>query len=284
MTIKKLILTSTIIILLFAYSLVSDNYSLAIIIIALPAIWMYHYRNISAGWFWLLFLGTGTLIGLKEELIILGILLENTFISVMATSINFLALIFAIRKSFFVRRKKVEIARQETKHELGTFANNQETIKKGRLFKGLIKKMTARRILIVSIVAFLLLILGGGMLYANYIQGRVEVSKKNVELREKELKLSQEKLEYQKKKDAEAKEEKIVETRQDEIKNVEDAQQANWNRARAECVAIADKNYKSFSEALDGCQTTECQNNMINNKELQYFGEGFIENCTQNRL
>lgn len=131
---KKLLILSGITITLIVTAVLSANLGFIFITLSLPAIWMYSYRNIRAGWFWLIFLGTGTLIGLKAELIILEILLGNAFISLMVTSINFSALIFAIRRSFFVKRKDVEIAKQETEHELDTSTNTTSTIKNKQLY------------------------------------------------------------------------------------------------------------------------------------------------------
>ena len=96
-----------------------------------------------------------------------------------------------------------------------------------------------------------------------------------------QLLLSKQKFEYQKEKDTTARKDEQLKELQNSIKANEKETQDNWNRARAECVAIADKNYQSFKEALDGCQTTECQVNLINNKDIQYFGGTFIDSCTQ---
>lgn len=275
MKVRKVFIISGVIISLFVAGLLLPDSDLIFGILLLPTIWMIHYRNIRKGWFWIIFLLFGALGTFP---------IENPFVSVFVSSISFPSLIFAIRRTFFVRGKNIKTARQETEHELGTFTNNPATIKKGQLFKGLIKKMTARWILIASIVAFLLLTLGGGMLYANYIQDKTEVSKKNVELREKELELAKEKLEYQKEKDLEKKQEEQAKTLQDNINERQNAIQDNWNRARAECVAIADKNLQSFKELVESCQTQLCVDNVLANKDLQYFGEAFIKSCTEKRL
>lgn len=90
--------------------------------------------------------------------------------------------------------------------------------------------------------------------------------------------------EYQKEKDAAAKKDEQLKELRDTIKENQNKTQDNFNRARAECVAIADKNYKSFSEAIENCQTELCVKNMSANEDLHYFGEAFIESCAQNRL
>lgn len=149
---KKLFIISGVIISLFIAGLLFPSSNLIFGILLLPTVWMFHYRNIRAGWFWLLFLGTGTLIGLKAEFIILGILLENAFISFMVTSINFLALIFAIRRTFFVKGKNVKTVKQELEHELGTFTNNPATIKNKR-------KLLSKKIIVLTTLGFLFFVL-----------------------------------------------------------------------------------------------------------------------------
>src|SRR3989338_2582655 len=99
MNMKKLSIISTVIVSLFVYGLVSNNSDLVIVIFFLPAIWMFHYRNIRAGLFWLIFIGVGSLAGLN---------IENAFLQTIVTSIYAPALIFALRRTFFVRGKNVK--------------------------------------------------------------------------------------------------------------------------------------------------------------------------------
>lgn len=117
---KKLLIISGVIISLFIAGLLFPNSDLMFGILLLPTVWMIHYRNIRKGWFWILFFITGILLSLK---------IENSFISGFVSSISFPSLIFAIRRTFFARRKNVEIAKKETEHELGTITNNLATMK-----------------------------------------------------------------------------------------------------------------------------------------------------------
>jgi|SRR3989344_4117464 len=101
----------------------------------------------------------------------------------------------------------------------------------------------------------------------------------------RELELSRQKFKYQLDKDANEKKERELKELQNNIKYDEKTAQDNWNRARAECITIANRNLDSLVDfANNSCETELCQNNVMANKELQNFGAEFIENCTKNRL
>lgn len=153
---KKLFIISGIIISLFVVGLLLPDTDLIFGILLLPIIWMIHFRNIRKGWFWILFFITGLLLNLK---------IENSFISIFVVSISFPSLIFAIRRTFFIRGKNVKTVKQEPEHELDTITNNPATIKNKQLLKGLINRMARRTILISIVITFLLLTLGGSMFY-----------------------------------------------------------------------------------------------------------------------
>ncbi len=90
--------------------------------------------------------------------------------------------------------------------------------------------------------------------------------------------------EYQKEKDSVAKNDKLIKEREDNFRESQKITQDTWNRARTECIAIANKNEESFFDAVRSCLTELCTNNMLQNKELQSFGEGFINNCTEAKI
>ena len=64
------------------------------------------------------------------------------------------------------------------KHTSETLLDNQPTLKNKQLSKSLLEKMAAKSIFILVAGSFILLMLGGGMFYTNYLQGKNDVAKR----------------------------------------------------------------------------------------------------------
>lgn len=141
---KKLFIISGVIISLFIAGLLLPETNLIFGILLLPTIWMIHYRNIRKGWFWILFFITGILLSLK---------IENSFISVFVSSINFPSLIFAIRRTFFVRGKITNTKEQKS----GNFNNEILTHEEKLISGGRLAKPGMKLILAVAGILFVFL-------------------------------------------------------------------------------------------------------------------------------
>lgn len=103
-------------------------------------------------------------------------------------------------------------------------------------------------------------------------------------IKNKELELQTQMFNYQKEQDAIiAKNNKEKEV-QNNVKEIQKAQTGEENSARAECSSIAQENKDSFMAALQGCQTQLCRDILSANKDLQKFGPGFVQTCTENKL
>lgn len=114
--------------------------------------------------------------------------------------------------------------------------------------------------------------------------------REKIRIEQENLKFDQERQEREAKKEQDELE-ALEEAARDDIKTIKEIakekqklERENWNRARAECISIANRNLDSFDKLLQSCQTDLCIDNVIANKELQNFGNGFIESCTENRL
>lgn len=92
--------------------------------------------------------------------------------------------------------------------------------------------------------------------------------------------------EFNYKKDQDTKAIKAVEAK--EVQNtIEEIQKTEENKeasAKSECSVIAKKNKDSFMILLEGCATQLCRDTVSANKDLQNFGPGFVQSCTQNKL
>lgn len=102
--------------------------------------------------------------------------------------------------------------------------------------------------------------------------------------KKEELKLNENKLKYQIEKDKKNDEQKRLENIKNDLRQITQEAKDEYNSAREECINIANRNYQSFKEAIESCRTELCVNNLAENKDLQYFGESFIQSCTNNKL
>ncbi|SRR5260221_8944327 len=95
---KKEIIAIILVILFFAFGLLFNNDNIVILaIIFLPGVFIFPFRNASAEWFWIPFIILAFTTGLK---------VNNTFLEDFRNVVLLTVLVYALRKSFFVKKNK----------------------------------------------------------------------------------------------------------------------------------------------------------------------------------